>query len=296
MARMRITGRLSPDNQLTLRPAYSSEPTQYRRALPREYNDAYADTLDSTGRVLTRSPVRLVPLSESPNRILKGLIELPADAVTLVISLRDTSGGGPIEIGRYLIPGEAPSVTFERQPEAMSAGRQHLAWTVTGTAAPVEFLVDYSWDGGRSWQPVSHRLTGTECDVDFDQLPGGEECVIAVSATNGFRSSTVMSDAFHVATKSCRAMIVQPVAEQTCRPETTLIGNGYWLEEASIELKRLRWVSDVDGELGEGNSVPVRLSQGEHQITLIAGSREREGRQTVHVVVLDDAVPANLPA
>lgn len=288
MERMRISGLLGPGNQLRLKPAYSSEPTQRRRAPAREPAGAYAETLGAEGNVLTRSPLRLIPLSDSPSRILKGLVELHPAMTTLVISLRDSSGGALIEIGRYKIPAEVPGVEILEQPKTRVAGRQRISWATRGATAAVEFLVDYSWDGGLSWQPASHRLKGTECDIDFDQLPGGEKCVIAISASNGFTSATVMCGPFQVAIKPCRAIIAVPVAGQNAPTETTLIGNGYWLEEALIELKQLRWLSNIDGELGEGNSVPVRLSPGKHEITLIAGSAGREGRQTVEILVRDD--------
>lgn len=83
-------------------------------------------------------------------------------------------------------------------------------------------------------------VSNAECDVNFDRLPGGEKCLTAVSAMNGFKSSTIISNPFEVVTKSCRAIIVHTVVEQTLRPETALIGNGYWLEEPSIELKQLQ--------------------------------------------------------
>lgn len=285
MARLRIHGLLSPDNQLRLRPAYSSEPGQQARAVIRAFGDAYAEARDAGGRVLARSPLRLLPLSESPKRIVKGLVELHPDAATLVIALRDSSGGAPIELGHYPLPADAPELSIVRQPEAVAAGRQRLAWEARGTPAPVEYLVDYTWDGGRSWQPLSQRLSVAECEVDFDQLPGGEDCRIAVSASSGFRSSTVVGDPFRVAMKPCRALIVHPVAGQSIAPDATLAGNGYWLEEARVELRQLRWLSSIDGELGQGNALAVRLSPGAHEITLIAGSEERQGRHSVNVVV-----------
>ena len=85
--------------------------------------------------------------------------------------------------------------------------------------------------------------------------------------------------------KPCAAVILQPLENDVLEPNVVLVGNGWWREEGRPELEALTWSSDLQGDLGRGQQVAVRLERGTHKITLQAGMEDRTGEQSVTVHV-----------
>jgi hypothetical protein len=106
-----------------------------------------------------------------------------------------------------------------------------------------------------------------------------------VTASNGLRATRIETEPFSVREKPCAAVIMRPVDGEELVSDVVLVGNGWWREEGRPELQALSWASDVQGELGRGRQVAVRLELGTHHITLRAGTEERAGEQSVTVHV-----------
>jgi len=142
------------------------------------------------------------------------------------------------------------------------------------------YKVDYSFDGGASWNLIAHNLDATSLDVDFDQLPGnGNTALIRVTATDGFNTSSDISDVpFVVANKPPLVAIIRPETDSEIDSDDPLSLQG---EAADVEDgapppdSLFNWSSSIDGLLGSGRTVdPGKLSTGVHLITLAVSDND----------------------
>jgi hypothetical protein len=198
----------------------------------------------------------------------------------------DASGREPIVLASAPVPERAPELRLLAVPESEVKGQFTLTWEATGDPPPVRYFVDYS-PGRETWAPLSLGLSEPQLTVDFDSLAGGNACRLAVTASNGLRTSRVESGPFQVREKPCAAAILRPVDGEELSSNIVLVGNGWWREEGRPEFEALTWTSDAQGELGRGQRVTARLEPGTHHITLHAGTGDRTGEEsvTVHVTV-----------
>jgi hypothetical protein len=113
--------------------------------------------------------------------------------------------------------------------------------------------------------------------LDLDALPGGENCLVEVYASDGLATGRARSDPFVVPHKPPRLVIGDPKRNSVAREGAlVLLGAGFDERGRSLADDTLVWSSDVDGELGTGPVLEVSLSPGPHQITL--RSRDDQGR------------------
>lgn len=286
---LRLRGRLYADNLLVFRPGYlSSGPYREEIDVSRLL---IVEVTSMDGELVLRAPLATAPYAEWPDAVrVRGSIPLPDSAARLTILRRDDSGQAFL-IHTIEVPREAPEIRFLDTPVEAANGRIEIRWEARGDPPPVEFRLQFSWDNGDTWIPaVEGRLTEMAAEVDFDLLPGGERCRLAVDATSGVRSSRAISEPFAVREKPCHAFIHSPLDGDTIQMgEIALIGNGWWLEGMYPETELLRWESDRDGLLGRGTAVSARLSTGEHVVTLVAGEGDREGTDSVRVTATDES-------
>lgn len=280
--RIRLSGRLNAEGHLTLRPAF---PTTIPPERWRPDGLSYVvDVQDAKDKPLARVPLSASRTCGSDSIALRGSVDLPARAARLEILHVDASGREPIVLASVPIPEQAPELRLLAVPEGNVEGVFMMTWEARGDPKPVRYFVDYS-PGGEIWEPLSLSVSEPRLNINFAGLAGGDTCRVAVTASNGLRSSRVESGPFRVREKHCVAIILRPVDGETLPPAVVLVGNGWWREEGRPELEALEWASDVQGELGCGREVTVRLEPGTHCITLRAGSKERVGEKSVTVHV-----------
>lgn len=280
--RIRLSGRLDAEGHLTLRPAFPTTipPRRWR-------HDALSyvvDVLDAKDQSLVRVPLSASRTCGSDSTALRGSVDLPARAARLEILHVDASGREPIVLASVPVPERAPELRLLAVPEGEVKGQFTLTWEARGDPSPIRYFIDYS-PGREAWEPLSLGVSEPRLTVDFDSLAGGNACRVAVTASNGLRSSRVESGPFRVREKPCAAVILRPVDGEAVSPNVVLVGNGWWREEGRPELEALAWASDVQGELGRGREVTVRLEPGTHHITLHAGKGGRAGEESVTVHV-----------
>ena len=172
-----------------------------------------------------------------------------------------------------------PEVRLLWNPDDRVDGRQVISWHAESQEARTLYsTVLYSHTNGRSWQPLSLSLCAEEIELDFGQLPGGC-CKVKVLVTDGVNTSAAESPTFRVLAKGCRAMILAPPdgARASSADLVWFHGQGFYFEDQRAELDNLSWASSLDGELGRGAVIGFRLSPGDHEITLTAGTRECQG-------------------
>jgi len=180
-----------------------------------------------------------------------------------------------------LIPKTAPAVTV-RVP-GRPTGKVRLSWTTKYTqSTSVRYMVRYSNDDGETWLPVAVDLTTTHCEVDFDQLPGGDQCRFQVLASVGLRTGRAQSDAFKVPIKPRHAQIAEVPDPDGTRPAhvVELAGCAYSPDGCADE-ETLQWDSSLNGAVGIGSHLIANdLVPGEHVITLVAPDGLENGAET----------------
>ena len=287
---LRVIGRLYPDQRLRLRPGYLTDTAPWVEQAGE--HDLIAEPFDAQDRALGRFALSLSPTCgvDGETRVgrtlaVRGWVPFHPEAV----GVRYLYGGRVIHETRR--SPEPPRVRLTWQPEERVAGRPRVQWQSRpsdGDSQPLQFFLRYSYTGGHRWQRISLRTTESFLDVDFDGLPGGEACLLALVATDGINTTEERSQPFNVQIKPCHATILSPVDGSLHAPGQRVVcmGSAFYLEENVSEAETLVWTSSLDGELGCGPVLELSaLSEGSHRIRLMAGHGNRQGYEEVTIQV-----------
>ncbi len=289
---LRVRGRLYPDRQMTLRLGYLTETPPWS---DREGDSPLrAEIFDDAGAPLGSYPLRLSLFclesaehggSGHTFRSVRGFVPFHPRARRVVFSYR----GQPLhEISRS----EArPRTEWTWQPAGELTGAQTITWRGEHpNGLPVEYFLRYSWDGGRSWSRLGIASDALSQVVDFDQLPGGERCLLLLVATDGINTTIVPSEPFSLPLKPCAALILQPLdgGWYAADQPVLLQGQGFWREANRPEWQQLAWYCDAENEpVARGGLGQLHLPPGEHTVTLLAGSEAFQGSAAVTITVVD---------
>jgi hypothetical protein len=288
---LRVIGRLLPDGRLRLRPGYLVDRAPWVDQEGQGDGSLVAELFAADGTGLGRHLLRTTSTctfgDPRPTVAVRGWVPFHPDTDRLQIEYR-----GRTVYAQRRSP-EPPRMEITDTPDGRAAGRVRIGWDATaGGEAALQFLLRWSADDGRTWHRIGRRTSEREMVIDVDELPGGERCRVAVVATDGLDTTTVTSRPFAVAPKPCRAIVIAPVDGSAvgANQPVELLGQGWWLEEARAEREVLAWTSSLDGDLGRGPALQVRLSPGEHRITLTAGADGRQGEESVTLRIVDPSV------
>ncbi len=157
--------------------------------------------------------------------------------------------------------------------ETISGESLTVSWTASDPDGdPLSYMVDYSPDGGFTWDTVAAFLTDTQVTIPTENLPGGENARIRVWATDGMHTASDTSDAaFTVPNHTPTVEIIAPDAGTLFTPHQTITlkADAYDVESGSDIDAIVRWTSDQEGFLGYGRELPVTLTRpGQHHITV----------------------------
>ncbi len=194
-------------------------------------------------------------------------IPYPSEAVRLVI----TKDGQ--EYYRLEKSAAAPNVSFD-QPGAGTpvAGATTLSWSASdGDGDPLTYNVYYSPDNGTSWQLLGLNWNALNLPVDGSLLPGSEQALIRVVASDGLNTGQADSPAFVVPKHAPTVLIYSPDPDAqpwVAGQPNLLAGLAEDIEDGWLPGQAYQWISDKDGLLGQGNTLYVALSAGQHTITL----------------------------
>jgi hypothetical protein len=209
--------------------------------------------------------------------------KLPLDANTSQFTL---SRDGVVFV-TVNVPANAPVIQLTWTPPVGGmVGPQLITWNADHPdGLPLEFLVQYSSDGGATFRQLSPSISDKSFLLNFDQLPGGT-CQVMVLATDGANTTSATSAMFQLPVRPPMAMLLAPLDKSTFdNPIVTLQGQGYYLEEDLAELRALTWTSSVDGALGTGRVIQPKLSPGTHTITLVVGQGARASSASITINV-----------
>jgi hypothetical protein len=277
-------GYITGQGRATVRLGYllaNDDPTLTQRLKAPDAQPITVSQFDASANLLLETVVPGNPMHADPHGnealLVSGKVPLAAATTTLVWSLNKQ------EVYRFQAPPHAPVLELTWQPPGSVTGPQTITWKAAHPdGAPMEFLVCYSFDGGKTLQPRSPSITTASYELNFDQLPGGigQVCVLA---TDGGNTTTAATKTFPVPIKPAYTVILTPANNATVKGRwVTLQGQGFYREEDKPELDALAWESSKDGKLGSGPVVQTRLSPGAHLITLTAGAPgDRQGTATI---------------
>jgi hypothetical protein len=280
---LRVIGRLYPDNRLHLRPAYLTDNPRNSREDPN--SSLIAELLDEEGTLLLRYGLHVRPYFAGgkalPEVAVRGKIPFPTNTRTVRFYHRN------IMIYELKVSEGKPRLRLTWDAPKTVEGKHTITWVGEHPQRlALQYFLRYTHTGGETWQRVGWRTDETRQEVDFDQLPGGEQCQVAVVATDGANTVTVETKSFRVPVKPCIPMIFAPEDGTEFAPDEPVLlrGQGSYMEENTAETEALVWTSSQDGELGRGMSLEVpNLSSGFHRITLTAGTDERAGKATISI-------------
>jgi hypothetical protein len=208
---------------------------------------------------------------EAQATVLPFLRVLPADPLAARLVLKEE---GDV-LATRLASATPPTVTWTapNSGEALS-GTVELVWTgYDDDGDPLTYIVQYSADGGATWEPVALHLTATQTTVDMAEFPGGDQCLFRVLASDGFYTAVDQANGFSTAPRQDpTAFILAPETGQTYDPGQPLTFQGLAYDQDLNDLSgaSLAWVSDRDGALGTGSLLEVILSPGWHTVALTA--------------------------
>lgn len=205
---------------------------------------------------------------------------------------------GGIQLGNIIISGIAPlvDVSFPLGGEVLS-GAQTLSWQVTDPDSTEHtFWVQYSADGGATWETLSPNIDDSELAVDFDGLPkSGVNSLIRIIASDGVNTGTAVSNPFTVLGKPPEAEIFFPGEGELFQLQQLiwLQGHGFDPDDGFLEGTALAWESDLDGVLGTGDELPITtLSEGTHVVMFTATDSDGNSASDSISVQVDGTDPA----
>ncbi|MCW5555189.1 MAG: Ig-like domain-containing protein [Verrucomicrobiae bacterium] len=161
--------------------------------------------------------------------------------------------------------------------EVFDTANVTIEWEGTDAdAEAIVYLVEYSADGGNTWDTLAAGLSSASYQIPRKFLTATTNALVRVVATDGFNSTYDESDdVFSVANNEPGAFLKSPEANDEFSEEQHVYLQAFVQdpEDGMLSGPNLQWYSDIDGALGSGDEVhfaAIRLSQGGHLITLVA--------------------------
>lgn len=150
-------------------------------------------------------------------------------------------------------------------------GVAEVAWKAADADGdPVWASVWYSGDGGQTWIPVAVNVAGGRAEIDFERLPGSDQALLRVLASDGANTTEAQIDA--------------PVIVPRKAPEVAVSGGelnrdlGHLLRASATDAedglltgtKALIWTDDAGKPIGYGPWVVVGPDVATKTVTVIA--------------------------
>ncbi|MCC7341745.1 MAG: hypothetical protein IT170_11725 [Bryobacterales bacterium] len=204
-----------------------------------------------------------VPLEREPWLDFQEVVEWPAEEVRSVAFHRGAEPFHRIEVG------EAPVVSVEG-PELNHADLV-LSIKTSHPREAVSVLVLLTSDDGGTWLPVALDPPNGQVKIPIDRLPGGDHCFFRAIATAELQSASADSGHFRLPQKRQKLILCLPNPDCPVHDgAVTLTAHIDARGLGGVHPKEVRWVSNLDGELGFGFVLNTQLSPGRHELTVTA--------------------------
>lgn len=155
---------------------------------------------------------------------------------------------------------------------------------------PLHYVVLFSPDDGGRWIPLKTRTVSETVTVDGSNLPGTDEGVIRVAASDGINTTVAdVVDLQILHDKLPRAGVLTPMDGLKFSKESNVVfsGTGFDPEDGVLPDSSFAWSSSLDGAMATGQVLNWSdLSVGTHTITLTvtdSASQQDSASVVVHI-------------
>jgi uncharacterized protein (TIGR03437 family) len=271
---LQFSGFIDTSNQISAEPWYSFTSSQPDTDTT---SDLMIQAVGSEGTILASQAIEPnFYLLENPPRVttiapFHGNVRFPSATTKFQIVL----------LGKLLysvnVSASDPKV-FNVSPTAAGSsqsGKQTITWGGSrADGGMLNYRVEYSPtpSNPESFIILATNLTATSWTEDFSAVPGSKAAQIRITATDGIRAASAMSQSFMVPAKMPEVLI-RPLTSTLFQKGALvqLAGEVDDIQDGSFPEASLLWTSSLDGKLGTGNTLELsRLSLGNHAITFTA--------------------------
>jgi len=161
--------------------------------------------LDAAGAILSESPLLLERTGDGFGERI-GFVQF-LEAVPGAVALQVVNG--TTTLANLAGSGATPVVTGHAP--TYDADMHLLQWSWTADDAdgdPLFSNVQFSVDGGATWQPVELFSGNSSVSLDTSNLPGGSQCLLRVVVTDGFNTGLAVTDPFSLPTHAPEITII----------------------------------------------------------------------------------------
>ena len=178
---------------------------------------------------------------------------------------------------------------------------ENVSWTASDADGDkLYYTVQYRTDGVSPWMTLTTAYESKIYTVNRTKLPGSKNAQVRVLASDGFHTASDSVGDIDVATNAPETMIIKPANGEVFVEEQSIFFEGiaYDTEDGKLSGGSLAWSSQFDGPLGDGEVLVINaadLTEGEHQITLVATDSDDQKSQVTTTINVYLVRPAVLP-
>jgi hypothetical protein len=202
-------------------------------------------------------------------------------------------------LSEVVVSPNKPVISLQTPVYNADTHRVDLSWSASDADGdPLFFLVLYSEDNGNRWQVVDPAHVSESISIDGDLLPGGNQALLRVIATDGLNSTIGDSVPFTVPAHAPKVVISGLVQGQRVAygEGISLFGMAYQPEYGTLDGSQLSWhlsgPQTLSGAVSGSTLALPDLVPGHYDVRLEAtGADNRNGTNTLSFEVNPLVVP-----
>ena len=224
------------------------------------------------------------------------LADVPVGTVMRIVRCAETEEQRPLEVWRRQAPDTPPRITSFEVHAHDCVG--NARWEVVDTdPQALQVALQYSPDGGRSWNGLAVGISGNGYRFDLSALPSGK-VIFALLAHDGFFSTRKVCEPLNLPQRAPVIAIMHPYDGDNLVESQTL---RLWVSASTCTARRVddrdcRWL--IDGhEVARGVEAWIATpGPGSHRCTVLVSDDGEQAEATVnfHVEGRHDAGPEDL--
>jgi hypothetical protein len=195
-----------------------------------------------------------------------------------------------VELARLIPSASAPQVNIQQQ--AVAAGEMVLSWTASDADNDeLVYSLLFSNDGGVTSSILMSGLTNTQMTVSLENLPGSDNAVLTVLASDGYLTGEDQTNPFSIAEHDPEPVIIglRDGGQVPVGQPVRITGRAFDLDEGMLDNQSLVWkVNDVQEGTG-GVMYYTFATVGAYELSLsITDSDGNPGVETITVYAYDE--------